>query len=75
MSLDKTFKQYLKAGVDRKAFGDTPENDFACDALRDGAFRDFAVWEELQNYILFHGGDVDVVTAAHTLFRRWKAAQ
>lgn len=74
-NLNKTFKEYLSIGVDRKAFGDTPENDFAQDALRDKNFRDFTTWDELQDYILFHGACAEAVEAAQKLFKKWKATQ
>lgn len=74
-NLNKTFKEYLKLGADRKAFGDTPEMDFAQDCLRDSGFRDFTAWDELKDYLLFHGACPEAIDAAQKLFKNWKASQ
>lgn len=68
-----SFKKYLEMGVARGTFGDTPERDFACDAMADKKFRDFTDWEYLEAYLLFNGAIPAAVAAAKKLFRQWKA--
>jgi hypothetical protein len=75
LNLNRTFKEFLKAGYDRKAFGDSPESDFAFDSLKDPSFRDFGSWEELRDYLLFHGACDEAVDAGQKLFKKWKASQ
>lgn len=69
-----SFKKYLEMGRARKSFGDTPENDFAGDALRDQHFRDdFKTWDELELYLLVSKACPEALEAAQTLFKKWKA--
>ncbi len=70
---DISFKKYLEIGHGRKTFGDSPEHDFAGDALRDAGFRDFKKWQELEDYLLFNGAIPEAVDAAKVLFQRWRA--
>ncbi len=71
-----TFKKYLELGLAKGAFGDTPEADFARDALRDKTFRDYEEWEldEMESHVMINGGCLEAVAAAKKLFRKWKAA-
>lgn len=69
------FKKYLEIGVEKGTFGDTPENDFAVDALRDKGFRDFAQWDPLRNYITLNGACVEAVAAAKAVFARWTRSE
>jgi hypothetical protein len=71
-----TFKQYLEMGLKKETWGDSPESDFARDALRDSTFRDYEEWEGelLEAHIGLNGGCVEAVTAAKKLFQKWKAA-
>lgn len=70
-----TFENFLRLGVGRDAFGDTPEGDFAADALRDQNFvgRDFEKWEDLERFLVFHRAIPEAVRAAKKLFRKWQA--
>lgn len=71
-----TFKQYLEMGLKRNAWGETPESDFARDALRDKSLRDYEEWEEdaLYFHVGLNGGCPEALEAATKLFRKWKAA-
>lgn len=68
-----SFKEYLKLGLKRGAFKDSPESDFAGDALADKKFRDFENWEQLETFLAFHSACPEAITAAKRLFRKWKA--
>ncbi len=72
-----TFEDYLREGSKRGAFGDTPESDFAEDAMRDSKFigRHFTEWETLHAYLLFRRADGEAVKAGKKLFKKWKATQ
>ena len=70
-----TFKEFLESGVKNEMFGDTPELDFAQDALRDKSFREFKKWDDLETYIIFRGADRAVVRAARGCFKLWQESE
>jgi hypothetical protein len=70
-----TFKEYLTIGVNRKAFRDPPEMDFARDVLRDSKFKDFREWEKLETYLIFYRACDEAIYVAKKLFKKWKASQ
>lgn len=71
------FEQFLRMSVRRKLFGESPEGDFAADALRDSRFcgRNFKTWEALETFLDFHRACPEAVAAAKVLFKKWKAAE
>lgn len=75
MAVTITFKRFLKMGLDRKSFGDTPEGDFARDAAADSSFRDFDDWDSLRTFLVFHKACPEAVNAARKLFKIWKAGK
>lgn len=70
-----SFEKFLRLGVERKTFGDTPEGDFAEDALRDPKFKEknFESWERLETYLVFYKACPEAIRAAKRLFRKWEA--
>ncbi len=72
-----TFEDYLREGSKRGAFGDTPEDDFAQDAMRDPKFigRHFTEWDALHAYLVFRRADSEAIKAARKLFKKWKTTQ
>lgn len=72
-----TFDDYLRLGLKRDTFGDTPEKDFAEDSIRDPKFKEknFETWERLETYLVFYRACPEAVRAAKKLFKKWKAAQ
>jgi hypothetical protein len=68
-----TFLDYLQLGVDEGMWGDSPELDFAIDALADKNFRDFETWQELEAYLVFNARACsDAVKAAKVCFKQWR---
>lgn len=70
-----TFQDFLKESLTSKHFGDSPESDFAADAVADKTFRDFKTWDELETYIVFRGACREAVAAAKKCFRQWEASR
>lgn len=70
-----SFESFLRLGVERNTFGETPEGDFAADALRDKNFegRHFEKWEDLERFLIFHRAADEAVAAAKKLFKKWQA--
>lgn len=70
-----SFEKFLRLGVERKTFGETPEGDFARDALRDPKFKEknFETWERLLTFLDFYRACPEAISAAKKLFRKWQA--
>ena len=75
LNLNRTFKEFLRAGVDRKVWKNSPEADFANDVFRDLGFKDFDEWDKLRNYLIFKRACAEAIEAAEKLFKKWKASQ
>lgn len=70
-----SFEKYLRIGLKRNSFGDTPARDFAEDAVRDPKFKEknFESWNRLETYLVFYKACPEAVKAAKKLFKTWKA--
>lgn len=66
------FQNWLKTAIENNKFGDTPEADFANDAVADKNFRDFKKWDELETYIVFRGACREAIRAAKRCFTKWQ---
>lgn len=64
------FQNWLADGLKNNKFGETPEADFARDAINDKSFRDFKTWDQLETYIIFRGACREAIKAAKKCFRR-----
>ena len=62
-----TFKEYLQNSTN----GETPEADFAADAIRDKSFRDFKSWDELETYLIFHRACPEALVAGKKCYHAW----
>lgn len=72
-----TFAKYLRLGLERNSFGETPEADFAEDVARDKKFeeKNFETWERLETYLVFYRACPEAIRAAKKLFKKWQAGQ
>lgn len=69
------FKNWLEIGLKNKMFGETPEADFAADAVVDKSFRNFQKWDDLETYMVFRGACSEAVKAAKKCFRKWEVVR